>query len=123
MGIEPLSRSEFLKLIALGGAGLAIPGHLLKTHPLYAAIVNAKLRPDLTVIDATRILVRNGPSGGSLNDVKAKDTVIACGDWVAADTYATRLFGKKPGAVPYIAAAAKMRLGTMDLSALTVRIV
>lgn len=147
----------------------AIPGHLLKTHPLYAAIVNAdvlinvpiakqhgstgltlagknmmgctsnrqkmhtlglsqsiaeinaKLRPELTVIDAMRILVHNGPSGGSLSDMRTKNTVIACKDWVAADTYATRLFGKKPGAVPYIKAAANMGLGTMNLSSVTIR--
>ena len=52
--------------------------------------------------------------------MKTKNTVIACRDWVAADTYATRLFGKKPGAVPYIKAAANMNLGTMDLSSLTI---
>lgn len=85
------------------------------------AEINARLRPDLTVIDATRILVRNGPSGGSLKDVRVKNTVIACADWVAADTYATRLFGKKPAAVPYIKAAAAMRLGTMDLSSVRIR--
>ena len=39
------------------------------------AEINAKLRPELTVIDAMRILVRNGPSGGSLNDVAVKNTV------------------------------------------------
>lgn len=156
----------------MGGSGYkryAIPGHLLKTHPLYAAIVNAdvlinvpiakqhgstgltlagknmmgctsnrqkmhtlglsqsiaeinaKLRPELTVIDAMRILVHNGPSGGSLSDVRTKNTVIACKDWVAADAYATRLFGKKPGAVPYIKAAANMGLGTMNLSSVTIR--
>ena len=152
-----------------GYKGYAIPGHLLKTHPLYAAIVNAdvlinvpiakqhgstgltlagknmmgctsnrqkmhtlglsqsiaeinaKLRPELTVIDAMRILVHNGPSGGRLSDVRTKNTVIACRDWVAADTYATRLFGKKPGAVPYIRAAAKMGLGTMNLSSVIIR--
>ena len=87
------------------------------------AEINAKLRPALTVIDATRILVRNGPSGGSLQDVRVKDTVIACADWVAADTYATRLFGKKPAAVPYINAAAAMHLGTMDLTAVRIRTV
>ena len=73
------------------------------------------------MIDATRILVRNGPSGGSLDDVRVKNTLIACRDWVAADTYATRLFGMKPAAVPSIKAAARMDLGTMDLSSLTIR--
>jgi uncharacterized protein (DUF362 family) len=85
------------------------------------AELNAALRPDLSVIDATRILVRNGPSGGSLDDVSVKDTVIASADWVAADTYATRLFDKTPADVPYIAAAATMELGTTDLAVMTVR--
>jgi uncharacterized protein (DUF362 family) len=81
----------------------------------------AALRPDLAVIDATRILVRNGPTGGNLDDVVAKDTVIACADWVAADAYATSLFGKTPEDVPYIRAAADMGLGTMDLASLSIR--
>jgi uncharacterized protein (DUF362 family) len=85
------------------------------------AELNAKLRPDLTVIDAIRILVANGPTGGSLGDVRRKDIVIACKDWVAADAYATRLFGKSPGYVPYIAAAATMGLGKASLSGLTVK--
>ena len=85
------------------------------------AELNAALRPDLSVIDATRILVHNGPSGGSLRDVRVKDTVIAGADWVAADAYATRLFGKTSGEVPYIQAAATMELGTTDLAAMTVR--
>ena len=79
------------------------------------AEINAALRPELTVLDATRILVRNGPSGGDLSDVERKDTVIACADWVAADAWATGLFGKDPAFVPYIAAAARMGLGTDDL--------
>jgi len=85
------------------------------------AELNAKLKPELTVIDAIRILVRNGPTGGSLNDVRRKDIVIASKDWVAADAYATRLFGKSPGYVPYIAAAAKMRLGKANLSGLVIK--
>ena len=36
------------------------------------AEMNAKLKPELTVLDAIRILVRNGPSGGSLSDVRPR---------------------------------------------------
>jgi uncharacterized protein (DUF362 family) len=85
------------------------------------AELSAALRPDLNVIDATRILVANGPSGGSLADVRVKDTVIAAADWVAADAYATRLFDKTPAFVPYIKAGADLGLGSMDLAALDVR--
>jgi uncharacterized protein (DUF362 family) len=84
------------------------------------AELNAALKPDLSVIDGMRILVHNGPSGGSMRDVRIKETVIAGADWVAADAYATRLFGKGPGDVPYIRAAADMHLGRADLAAMTI---
>jgi uncharacterized protein (DUF362 family) len=76
------------------------------------------VRPSLTVVDAVRILTRNGPTGGSLNDVEQKDTVIASADIVAADAYAASLFEVPPERVLYIKAAADMGLGTMDWSAL-----
>jgi len=85
------------------------------------AEINRKLKPDLTVIDAIRILVAHGPTGGNLADVRRKDTVIASKDWVAADAYATRLFGKTPGYVPYIRAAHQMGLGENELSKLTIK--
>jgi uncharacterized protein (DUF362 family) len=53
--------------------------------------------------------------------VRRKDTVIAAKDWVAADAYATRLFGKTPADVPYIRAAHQMGLGENDLSQLTIK--
>ncbi len=86
------------------------------------ALVNARLRPALTVVDAMRILLRNGPTGGSLADVKVKNTVLACTDWVAADTYAaSHVFAMPVGNVPYIKAAANMHLGTMDLTTVSIR--
>ena len=44
-------------------------------------------------VDAVRILKGNGPTGGSLDDVQRLDSVIATHDPVAADAYATTLFG------------------------------
>ena len=82
------------------------------------ADIASLLKPDLTVVDAVRILVSNGPTGGSLKDVRVKDTVLASHDCVAADAYAaTKVYGlKSPSKVPYIPSMAKMKLGTMDLS-------
>lgn len=74
------------------------------------------IRPNLTVIDATRMLLRNGPSGGRLKDVKVSDTIIASADPVAADVFATMLFDLKPHQISSTVAAAKMGLGTMDLN-------
>ena len=45
------------------------------------------LRPTLTVMDAFRILRRNGPSGGNLADVEEKRTIIASIDPVAVDAW------------------------------------
>lgn len=78
------------------------------------------IRPTLTIIDATRILLRNGPQGGSVNDVKRLDTLIASVDPVAADAYATTLFGLKPDAIDSTVAAYKLGLGEMDLTRITV---
>jgi uncharacterized protein (DUF362 family) len=80
----------------------------------------AFIKPELTVIDAVRILAANGPKGGSLSDVMKLDTVIASADIVAADAYATRLFGLTPDDILYIGKAAALGLGTSDLS--TIRI-
>ena len=68
------------------------------------ADLNALVRPQLTVIDAVRILTAYGPTGGSLSYVKKLDTVIASPDIVAADSYAACLFGLKPEDLAYIVA-------------------
>lgn len=78
------------------------------------------IRPKLTVIDATRILLRNGPQGGNLNDVRRMDTLIASADPVAADAYATTLFDLSPEAVDSTVAAHAMGLGEMDLNRIQV---
>ena len=70
---------------------------------------------DLTVIDATRILVANGPQGGRLEDVRQLNTLVASADIVAADAFATTLFDVNPEDVSSTVAAARRGLGTMDL--------
>jgi uncharacterized protein (DUF362 family) len=84
------------------------------------ADLNSAVKPQLTVVDAIRILVNNGPTGGSLDDVKRMDTVIASADVVAADAYATTLFGMKPADIGYIKYGVEMGLGKMDLKAMKV---
>ena len=84
------------------------------------ADLSSLFRPALTVVDAVRILMDNGPTGGDLNDVRQTDMVIASHDIVAADAYATRLFGLQPSDISYIGASARMGLGTMDLAGVQV---
>ena len=77
-------------------------------------------RPTLTIVDAYRILVAHGPTGGSLNDVEPAQTVIASHDIVAADSYAATLFGLTGADIPYVRAAAEMGLGALDLDSVRV---
>lgn len=84
------------------------------------ADLTSLVRPTLTVVDAVRLLMRNGPTGGSLSDVKMANTIIASHDIVAADAYAATLFGLSGSDIPYISAGAQMGLGTMDLKGVKV---
>jgi uncharacterized protein (DUF362 family) len=67
------------------------------------------------VIDATRILTAHGPQGGDLRDVRIVNKVIASTDIVAADAYATTLFGLKPADIGTTVAAYRKGLGEMNL--------
>ena len=77
-------------------------------------------KPKLIVIDAYRMLMNNGPTGGNLADVKLSKTVIASHDIVAADAYATTLFGLPADALSYVKAGAARGLGTMDLKSIKI---
>lgn len=72
------------------------------------------IRPQLTVIDVTRMLMNNGPQGGRLSDVRIADTVIASADPVAADALATTMFGLRPEEISSTVAAHRMGLGQID---------
>lgn len=84
------------------------------------ADLSSRLRPALTVIDAVRILLDHGPTGGSLEDVRKSDTVIASPDIVAADSYGATLFGLSPSDLAYIPAGESLGLGRSDLGALRI---
>jgi len=79
------------------------------------ADITSVLDPGLTVLDATRIMVRNGPTGGRLEDVKILNRVAASSDPVALDAYGATLFGVAPGDLSFVTAAHRMGLGEMDL--------
>jgi uncharacterized protein (DUF362 family) len=80
------------------------------------ADMNLILRPDLHVLDCTRILLTNGPSGGNVADTAVKNLIFAGTDPVALDANGTSLFGLTPGDIGYISRAQAQGLGEMDLS-------
>ena len=80
------------------------------------ADLNRVIKPELTIVDATRVIVRNGPQGGDLKDVKQFNTIVGSLDPVAADAYATTLFGLKPNQIDATVEAYKAGLGQMNLN-------
>ncbi|HUV31404.1 MAG TPA: DUF362 domain-containing protein [Acidobacteriota bacterium] len=71
-------------------------------------------RPTLTVVDATRVLLRGGPQGGSLDYVAREDTVICSTDPVAADARAAEFLGLQGDRVGHIVLGEQSGLGTVD---------
>lgn len=78
------------------------------------------IRPKLTIVDAYRILVNNGPTGGNPKDVRLTKTVIAGKNIASVDAYGTTLFGLKPVDLPCIVLGNKFGLGEIDLSKLAI---
>lgn len=89
---------------------------------IHTAVVDLAqfFRPALTVLDASRVLVRNGPDGGSLADVVQPNLVAASTDQVAIDAFAANLLGVAPRAVGFLPLAHSRGLGTLDLGHLRV---
>ncbi|TWH47148.1 DUF362 domain-containing protein [Sporomusa sp. KB1] len=75
-------------------------------------------KPHLTIVDATRGIIDNGPTGPGT--IREWNQVIFGVDPVAVDTYAATLFGIKPTEIEYVTAAAQLGVGEMDLQKLTV---
>lgn len=74
----------------------------------------AFVRPTLTVVDATRVMFRGGPQGGSLDDVSIEDTVLCSTNLVAADARAVEFLGLSGPQVGHIELAARSGLGPLD---------
>jgi uncharacterized protein (DUF362 family) len=120
----PIAKHHSLARLSLGIKNLlgviTDPNQMHRNLGQRAADLASLVRPSLTVVDAVRILTDHGPTGGSLNDVQQTDTVIASHDFVAADAWATTLFGMSGTDVPYVKAAAEMGLGTLDLESIKI---
>jgi len=81
-----------------------------------ADICFAPRKPDLCIIDAYRILRKNGPQGVAKEDAEITKYQLLGKDMVALDTAAAKLFGKDPKDIEYIRIAGEMGAGQNDLS-------
>ena len=76
--------------------------------------ISAPILPELTILDARRILLRNGPTGGDLADVRIMNALIAGFDPVAVDAEGARLFGTPPEDLKYLVEAQRRGLGSIE---------
>jgi len=121
----PIAKHHGLSKLTLGlknimGVMGGNRGYIHRSIDVALADVNSHLKSHLTVIDATRILTAHGPQGGSRADVKVLNKVIASADIVAADAFATTLFGLRPADIPITVAAHQRGLGEMNLERIKV---
>ncbi|MDR1379209.1 MAG: DUF362 domain-containing protein [Synergistaceae bacterium] len=77
-------------------------------------------KPDLSIVDAYRVITRHGPRGGSLEDVAEMNAQILSPDVVAADAASARLLGREPSEIGHIRLAAEAGFGQIDLTKLKI---
>ena len=76
------------------------------------------VKPTLVVLDGTTTMMHNGPTGGSLSDLKQTHTMIVATDQVAADAFGATLLGKTIDELAFIKKAAASGAGTADYQSL-----
>ena len=73
------------------------------------------MSPTFVILDASRILMKNGPTGGDLSDVVPGHTLVAATDQIAADAFGySELLGRKTDLPQYLHNAQARGLGNPD---------
>ncbi|MBN2199421.1 MAG: DUF362 domain-containing protein [Candidatus Aminicenantes bacterium] len=115
----PIAKHHSLTRVTLGMKNWmgGIGGARNQLHQrIHEAVIDLArfFNPPLTVLDAWRVLVRNGPQGGRASDTELRKTVVAGRDWLAVDAAGATFFGLKPAELPFLALAAERKLGRLD---------
>ena len=76
------------------------------------------VRPTLVILDGIEVMMTNGPTGGSISDLRRANTLIASCDQVAADAYGCSLLELKVSDLPYLTKAETAGSGTTDYKSL-----
>jgi uncharacterized protein (DUF362 family) len=82
------------------------------------AELSMMVKPTLVILDGTEVMMTNGPTGGSVSDLKRADTLIASTNMVAADSYGCSLLNLKISDLPYLSKAQDAGAGTTDYESL-----
>ena len=72
------------------------------------------VKPSLVILDATTSMMTNGPTGGSLSDLKNTNTMVVGTDQVAVDAFGASLIGRSLDELPFIGKAEAAGIGTAD---------
>ena len=84
----------------------------------------AFLQPTLTLIDAYRVLLRGGPTGGNLEYVAVEKALFAGTDPVALDARVAKTYWDLDAAsLPFLEIAERRRLGRADFEAVPTRVI
>ncbi len=121
----PIAKHHSLSRLTLGMKNWlgALGGNRNQLHQgLDQAMVDlaAYFKPVLTILDAYRILYRNGPQGGRLSDVKMQNTIVAGVDWVAVDAIGASFFELTPSDLPFLQIAHERGFGEINLEKLNI---
>ena len=79
------------------------------------------ITPTVVVLDGIQSMATNGPTGGSLSDLKPTGTLIVSTNPVAADAVGAGLLGRKVADLPFIAKAESVGAGTADYRSLNLK--
>ncbi len=116
----PIAKTHSLARLTMGMKNWlgALGGNRNQLHQqLDLAITDLAVffNPCLTVLDAYRILIRNGPQGGRLSDAMLFKTVAAGVDYVGVDALGATFFNIKPEELGYLRLAHQKGLGEIEL--------
>jgi len=76
------------------------------------------MKPTLVILDGTDVMVSNGPTGGSVSDLRKTNIMIAGCDSIAVDAFGATLLDMNPASLPYLIRAEQLNLGTTDFESL-----
>ncbi|MDD5327865.1 MAG: DUF362 domain-containing protein [Phycisphaerae bacterium] len=76
------------------------------------------VKPTLVILDGTEVMMTNGPTGGSISDLRRANALIASTNCLAADSYGCSLLDMKVSDLPYLEKAEKAGAGTTDYESL-----
>ena len=77
-------------------------------------------KPNLNIMDAYNVMMRNGPRGVSKDDLSNMKSLMISTDWVALDAAGAKMMGLEPSKIEHLAIAAGMGIGKIDLTTLNI---